>query len=197
MIDINLLLRRGAIHRRFEKAQAIFCQGGAPNFYYQIVKGKVKMVSCNENGREFIQAIYTEGETFGEASLLDGGTYPYSAVAEEDSIVIRLNKESFFELLKQDTAIHSTFTCLLAHRLRFAVFLLKEVSCYGPQHRIYTLIKYLKSASGQPDQLRYKVELTRQQMADMTGLRVETVIRVIRLLYDRGEVTLEKGKVYL
>jgi CRP-like cAMP-binding protein len=41
-----------------------------------------------------------------------------------------------------------------------------------------------------------KIKLTRQQIADMTGLRVETVIRTIKQLEEKGEVTIEKGKVY-
>jgi CRP-like cAMP-binding protein len=197
MIDINLLLCCGAIHRRIGKAQAIFCQGEGSHFYYQIVSGKVKMVSCNENGKEFIQAIYSDGQPFGETALFDSESYPVSAIAEEDTTVIRLNKASFFELLKQDFLIHSAFTRLMAQRLRFNSLLLKELSCYGPEHRIFTLIKHFKLTSSFPQQLRYKVDLTRQQIADMTGLRVETVIRVIRILYDKGDLILEKGKVYL
>ncbi|HTI10296.1 MAG TPA: Crp/Fnr family transcriptional regulator [Puia sp.] len=197
MIDINLLLCCGAIHRRIRKAQVIFCQDEASHFYYQIVSGKVKMVSTNEDGKEFIQGIYTGGETFGEMALFDGEMYPASAVAEEDTILIRLNKACFFELLKQDFTIHSAFTRLLAKRLRFKSLLLKELSCYGPERRIITLIRHFKLMSKFPHQARYKVDLTRQQIADMTGLRVETVIRVIRILYGRGDLQLEKGKVYM
>jgi CRP-like cAMP-binding protein len=40
------------------------------------------------------------------------------------------------------------------------------------------------------------VELTRQQIADMTGLRVETVIRSIRHMQDKGALVIDKGKVY-
>lgn len=40
------------------------------------------------------------------------------------------------------------------------------------------------------------VKLTRQQIADMTGLRVETVIRSIRQMEEKGELVIDKGKVY-
>jgi CRP-like cAMP-binding protein len=40
------------------------------------------------------------------------------------------------------------------------------------------------------------VQLTRQQIADITGLRVETVIRSIRQLYENGKLAIAKGKVY-
>jgi CRP-like cAMP-binding protein len=39
--------------------------------------------------------------------------------------------------------------------------------------------------------------LTRQQVASMTGLRVETVIRVMKELEEQKMITIEKGKVYL
>ena len=40
------------------------------------------------------------------------------------------------------------------------------------------------------------VEITRQQIADLTGLRVETVIRAIKSLEKKGEVTIKDRKVY-
>ena len=47
------------------------------------------------------------------------------------------------------------------------------------------------------DGKRFKVNLTRQQIANMTGLRVETVIRTIRAMQDKGLVTIERGKIFL
>ena len=42
----------------------------------------------------------------------------------------------------------------------------------------------------------HRVNLTRQQIADMTGLRVETVIRTIKNLEHKGDLVIDKGKVY-
>jgi CRP-like cAMP-binding protein len=47
-----------------------------------------------------------------------------------------------------------------------------------------------------PEDELLKIELTRQQIADMTGLRVETVIRSIRELERNGHLKIERGKVY-
>lgn len=41
-----------------------------------------------------------------------------------------------------------------------------------------------------------KLLLTRQQLANMTGLRVETVIRTIKDLEEKKIVSIQKGKVY-
>ena len=42
-----------------------------------------------------------------------------------------------------------------------------------------------------------KVNLTRQQIANMTGLRVETVIRTIRHLNEIGSLDIVNGKVFI
>jgi CRP-like cAMP-binding protein len=42
----------------------------------------------------------------------------------------------------------------------------------------------------------HKVLVTRQQLANMTGLRVETVIRVIKELEEKKLLSINKGKVY-
>jgi CRP-like cAMP-binding protein len=40
------------------------------------------------------------------------------------------------------------------------------------------------------------VQLTRQQIADLTGLRVETVIRTIRRMHEDGILVLKGHKIY-
>lgn len=196
MIDTDLLLCWGAIHRKIQKGQVVFHEGDHAQFYYQVESGKVKMVNGNDEGKEFIQGFFHAGESFGEPPLFDLAPYPASAIADEDSILLRLTKESFLHLLKEHVDIHFKFTRLLASRLRFKTILSKEISCFGPAHRILTLIQHYKDNSNIPLQSKFRVDLTRQEIADMTGLRVETVIRALRQLHDKGEVLIEKGKVY-
>ena len=42
----------------------------------------------------------------------------------------------------------------------------------------------------------YIVPLTRQQMANLTGLRVETVIRTIKLMEKNNLLKIKKGLIY-
>ena len=73
---------------------------------------------------------------------------------------------------------------------------MKSFATHCPENRIATLLNYLKTEHknfcGNCNQL----DLTRQQIADMTGLRVETVIRTMRNMHDKGELVIAKGKVY-
>ncbi len=68
---------------------------------------------------------------------------------------------------------------------------------HSPEYVIRTLIRNFVEGDVNPSNGGCRVRLTRQQMADMTGLRVETVIRTIRNMYRKGEILLEKGKVYI
>ena len=98
--------------------------------------------------------------------------------------------------MKDNFDIHFCFTQTLAKRLRFKSMISKEISSYGPSHRILSLLKEYKKSKGYVNGTQLKVDLTRQQIADMTGLRVETVIRSIRDLHEKGSLKIEKGKVY-
>lgn len=196
VIDVDLLLAWGGTFHNLQKGQVLFCEGDAAHFYYQVVDGRIKMCNCNDEGKEFIQGIFEEGESFGEPPLFDGGIYPASAEADVESVVIRLRKENFLQLLKENFDIHFSFTQTLARRLRFKSMMSKEISSYGPMHRIYTLLQEYKKNKGYADNDLMKIELTRQQIADMIGLRVETVIRSIRELERNGRLTIKRGKVY-
>lgn len=196
MIDLDLLLAWGATFHNLEKGQVLFCEDDPAHFYYQVVEGRIKMCNCNEEGKEFIQGMFEAGESFGEPPLFDGGIYPASAEADEASVVIRLRKENFLQMLKENFDIHFGFTQTLARRLRFKSLISKEISSYGPMHRVSTLLQEYKKSRGIPDDELLKIELTRQQIADMTGLRVETVIRSIRELERNGHLKIERGKVY-
>ncbi len=196
MIDIDLLLTWGATYKKVQQDEIIFHEGGCANFYYQVVSGSVRWVSINEEGREFIQLMVEKGESFGELPLFDDGMYAATAIADEDTVIIRLHKSNFLQLLKDNPEIHFAFTRLMAERMRFKFLTIRELAYYNPEHHISTLLNYFKKNHKHTCPNCKQIKLTRQQIADMTGLRVETVIRAMRHLHDKGELIIEKGKVY-
>lgn len=197
MISEELLLSWGANYRTIKKNEILFTEGSECSFYFQVSQGKFKWVNNSEDGKEYLQQIVDEGGCIGILPLFDDDNYAATAIALVDSTIIRLPKTSFLELLAKYPDVHIAFSKYLAVQLRFKIFLLKEMTSHEPQNLIVALLKYLKDnhqyVSGE-DEL---VELTRQQIADLTGLRVETVIRVIRNLYQEGTLIIDNRKVYL
>lgn len=195
IIHTDLLLLYGAISLTAEKGRVIFCEGDAAHFYYQIVSGRIRMVSTSASGKEFMQGLFSEGESFGEPPLFTDQPYPAAAVADEETTLLRLPRSMFVKLLKENPDIHFAFTTLLANRLRQKSILSKEMTCSEPAELIRGVLK--RYTINERHNGRLRVTLTRQQIADMTGLRVETVIRTIRTMFKRGDVLVNKGKVYV
>jgi len=174
----------------------IFNESEKGSFYYQVHQGSIKCVNINEDGTEFIQCIAAPGDSFGEFILFDDLPYAATAIANENSVVIRLHKITFWKLLKDNAELLLQFTRLFVDTLRFKTILLNEVSCFGPEHRIVMLLSYFKQSQKNICYNCNQIKLTRQQIANMTGLRVETVIRCMQKLRGKGMLTIEKGKVF-
>ncbi|MBS1621003.1 MAG: Crp/Fnr family transcriptional regulator [Bacteroidetes bacterium] len=196
MIDIDTLLAWGATYKKVNKEEIIFNEGVECIFYYQLVSGSIRWVNIKEDGREFIQAIIEPGECFGELPLFDSSLYAANAIANCDSVLLRLNKTTFRQLLREYPDLHFSFSKLISARLRFKFLLLKELACNDPEQRIVALLSYLKTNRKNICHDCNRVNLTRQQIANMTGLRVETVIRTIKSLQQKGTLFIDKGKVY-
>jgi CRP/FNR family cyclic AMP-dependent transcriptional regulator len=195
MIDVDLMLARGATYRKMRAGESVFSEGEPCFYYYQLVGGQLRWVNINEEGKECLHYIIEPGDSFGELPLFDESQYAASAIANKESVVIKLRKESFHGLIKEKSEIHFAFTKLFAKRIRFKFSVIRSLACNSPESRIATLLNYLKSED------RYfsrdnQLKLTRQQIADMTGLRIETVIRTMRNMHDKGELAISRGKVY-
>jgi len=194
LISNNIALQYGASVLALKKDDVLFHEGEPANFFYQIVEGSVKMITYSQDGQEFIQGLFHEGDSFGEPPLFCDFLYPSSAVGLTDCRIIRLPKDRFFDLLKDHFSIHLGLNRILCERLRYKNMILSEISFYEPEHRILSLLRYLKSKSASNEE-PYQVPLTRQQIADMSGMRVETVIRTIKRMEEEGKIQLQDRKI--
>lgn len=197
MIEPELLLKFNAELLTLEKGATIFDYGCRAHYYYQIKSGKVKMKNVNIDGKEFIQGIFYEGQSFGEPPLFADIYYPAGAVTLTDAEIYRLPKTDFFNLLKQNPEAHLNVTEVLASRLYYKAIMASEISSQEPEHRIIRLLDYTKKhiyklATSDV----FEVTFTRQQIADLTGLRVETVIRACKALETKGKIQIKDRKIY-
>jgi CRP-like cAMP-binding protein len=196
MIDEDLLLTWGATYKKVRKDEIIFQEGSQGFFYHQLVTGQVKWINVDDSGKEFIQCIIEPGESFGELPLLDDGPYVASAVAITDGVLLRLRKETFLQLLRENPEIHLRFTRLMTQRLRLKFIFLKELANQDPERKVLTILNHYKEEKVDCSHGLQRINLTRQQIANMTGLRVETVIRTIKHLEGEGKVVIDHGKVF-
>lgn len=181
----------------YSKGDLIFQEGQRPDYYYQIQSGEVKMNNFNESGKEFIQGIFQPNQSFGEPPLLAEVPYPAHAEAMTDVVVYRVLKKNFIQLLLTYPEVHLLFTKTFASRLFYKAIMAAELASQEPEHRILRILDYLKTHVHQlTEDISFEVPLTRQQIADLTGLRVETVIRATKNLEKKGELKIKNRKLY-
>lgn len=196
MISEVLLLESGAKKISLKKGDILFYAGDIPKNFYQIGLGELKMNNFNDEGKEFIQGIFTMGMSLGEPPLFIDKPYPANAEALTEAEVYVLPKEAFFTMLQKNPEVNLSITITLSQRLYFKSIMASEISSQDAEHRIIKLIDYFKEIVGLKPDDKYKVSLTRQQIADLTGLRVETVIRAIKSLEKKGSLTITSGKIF-
>ena len=196
MIQEDVLLAYGGTFRKYKKGKCIFFEGDTPLFYHQVSEGSVRMVNSFANGKEFIQGLFNPGESFGEPVLLIDAVYPATAIANEHTVVVRIAKENFLYMLRDNKEMLFAFAQLLSKRLFMKATIAREISGEKPMHRVLTLLSILKKENGEANK-KFKVELSRQRIGDMLGLRVETVIRTMKQLEEKGLLSIKDGKAYL
>ena len=197
MIPEELLLKFNAYYKDFKKGEIIFSENHAAYNYYQICSGAVKMNNYNDDGKEFIQGVFYKNQSFGEPPLFIDVKYPANAETISDSKILVISKEQLFKLLQENPVIHLKITQSLAKRLYYKAIIASEISSQEPAHRVLRFIDYLKNdVYKTTGNFTFKVDYTRQQIADILGLRVETVIRVIKSLEKKGALKILKRKVF-
>lgn len=195
MIPTKLLLQYNARSVRVRKDQVLFEEGEIAHDFFQVDEGQVRMYILNHEGQEFTQGIFHAGESFGEPPLLGDFPYPSTAIALTIGKVWRLPKKDFLTLLKENFDVHLKLDHVLCNRLQYKSMILTEISSHDPEHRILTILSYLKSKMNVAQSGKIVMPYTRQQLADMTSLRVETVIRTIKRMEKEAKLELEGRKI--
>lgn len=195
MIPNEILESYNPIVIELPKDAFLFMEGEDARFYFQIKSGKVKMININSEGKEFVQGTFKDNQSFGEPPLFHDAKYPASARALEHTQLYKLGKEKWFDLLREHPDIHLKFTANLTKRMMYKAMMMKEISSHDAQHRILTFLDYLKKEYGSKDE-PFHVELTRQQLSNLLGIRVETVIRIVKQLAESNEIELKNKKIF-
>ena len=98
MIPFEIIEKYNHSVKSYNSETFLFQEGEGANHYFQIVSGQVKMLNINNDGKEFIQGIFSEGQSFGEPPLFLNEPYPASARTITATKVFKIHKIEFFSL---------------------------------------------------------------------------------------------------
>jgi len=180
-----------SIERSFMSNEFIFWDGDAPNWFYIVAEGKVKVLKHSSLGKEFIIAFFGPGEMFGEVAVFENKPYPASAQAVAETKVVGIKREDFLSFLANRPQVALRIINVLGGRLRDAQGRLRDLAGERVEQRLASLLLMLSSKLG------LTLPFTRQEIADMVGTTTETAIRVMSHLKDRGIIRSVRGKVII
>lgn len=180
-----------AIERSFVPDEFIFWDGDAPEWFYIIAEGRVKVVKHSSLGKEFIIAFFGSGEMFGEVAVFEDKPYPASAQAVAETKVLGIKREDFLSFLAHRPQVALRIISVLGGRLRDAQSRLKDLAGERVEQRLAQTLLMLSAKLGST------LPFTRQEIADMAGTTTETAIRFMSRLKDGGIIRSTRGKIII
>ncbi len=195
-ITPRLLHSVGATEECFNVGDYIFREDGTPQFYYQIEEGEIKLNSYNNEGKEFIQNIVSPGQCFGESMLFLEKPYPVNAIALTECKILKICREKFLTLLDIYPNIALDICNALSETTYNKFVLMRKISSKNAVERLTEIMDLLKEPQENKDKYTFEIKHTRQQLASLTGLCVETAIRAIKKMEGNKMLKIRNRKIY-
>jgi CRP/FNR family transcriptional regulator len=187
IIDLSILCRE----RRLTTDEFVFWDGDAPDKFYLLAEGKLKVIKHSSQGKEFIIAFFSPGEMFGEVAVFENRPYPASAQAVNDSVVLSISRQEFLDFLSKRPEVALKIIGVLGGRLREAQSRLRDLAGERVEQRLVRTLLMLSSKLGSD------LPFTRQEIADMSGTTTETAIRFLSGLNRQKITRSARGKIVI
>jgi len=195
IIDEELLLKNGAEILQCKAGETIITEGSLPKYYYQIRTGLIKINSYKDDGSEFIHSLPSDGQCIAETFLWYDVPYCVNAEVMNDAVILRVRKDVFLEIVNSDSVLMNRVMSYTSERMFYRYKMLTTLSVNNPAHRILKVMEFLKSHHQIDEPFQFTVPFSRRQLASLTGLRVETVIRTVKKLEKQNFVKINNGKI--
>jgi len=197
---VNLGLDSLSIDKKehlYKKKRVIYSEGDSPTKLFFIKVGKVKIVRENQDGKELITALYGTGDFFGYNTLIEDCNYTDTALALEDSEIIHIPKQDFFELLYRNANVAQSFVKMLSNQIIEKEQQLLGLAYNSLRKRVAEgIIQYVKRYK-KDYQGKIIVSITREDLSNIAGTAMESLVRTLGDFRDEGLIEIIDGKVVI
>ena len=185
-----------AVEQRLARSEVLFMEGDEARGLYVIVEGSVRAFRESIDGREQVIHVERAGTTFAEAPMFDDGAYPSTVAAEEDSVILFIDKRDVRNLCLSHPNIALAALKLMASRLRRCAELVEALSLHEVDQRLARLLLEEARSRGERRDKTIVVELalTNQQISARIGTVREVVSRALSRL-QQNELIAVSGRV--
>lgn len=187
---------RRTIVRSLPRGRQLFRRGDPCQGLYVVVQGTVRVFRANQDGREQTLHLQGPGQTIAEVPLFDGGPYPASARADQDTRILYLPLDDFQWLYQHHPEIADSVIKELGRRLRRMVQLVEKISLRDVPSRVaMTLLEYAERRPEVSDDVEFDLPRTQEELAAELATTRESVARALASLRKSGAISQRGSRV--
>lgn len=183
------LLEASSVVIRYNKREIICKQGGFVSHVMYVEQGLAK-VFLDDGSNSLVLKIIPSGNLLGLSSLSEeNNTYPYSAMAYVASEIKQIDVKVFRQLLSRNAEFaREVIDILNANSVQIygRFFCLTHKQAYG---RLADILLCLSNRVFK--QTEFDLPLSRRDLAELSGMSSETVIRMLKKFSDDGLIAME------
>ncbi len=179
--------------RLVHRGESIYRAGDTLQNLYELRSGSVKLRVTNRAGMEQIMGFPAAGALLG-LDAVETGAHRCDAIALEDSMVCILPFSDIMGKCRDDFGCAQQFNRLIAHDIDQYRRLLLTLGCMKTEARVADFligISEQMSANGYSP-LVFTLKMTREDIANHLGMKVETVCRVLARLQGASLVRVSR-----
>lgn len=173
----------------FSQGDIIFEEGQNSNYIYLISKGLVKCHKLDEQGKDLTTALYKEDDLFGYTSFTQNTPYQETANAIQDTVLIGISKNELKEVLNSNHKVTLELIQLLTDDLTTVKDQLLQMAYSSAKKRTAnTILKFAEKLNRKPDDV---IRISRNDLASVAGIALESLIRTLSGFKDLGIIEIE------
>lgn len=180
-------IRNWAKVREYGTHELILKEGDPPEWLGWILTGKVQIERRVSSRKEILLGVFGAGEAIGEVAILENIPYPATARSMVASSILFLPATLYLHLITADPAFALASLRDLAMRLWY---LTRRVHGNAGQaeFRLLRLLFVLACKEGfyRGREIVVPLAFSRKELADLTGLRLETIVRLFTSWKQKG-----------
>jgi CRP/FNR family transcriptional regulator, cyclic AMP receptor protein len=190
-------LKRAGVLRHFESGTALFHEHQPSDRVMLLTKGRVKIASATDDGRESVLAFRGPGEVLGELSAIDGQPRSASVLAVDDVEAIVIPAHDFRAFLERTPRATLWLLTRVIARLREADRKRAEFGASDTIGRVAARLVELAERYGQPTDVGVRIDLpiTQEELASWVGSSREGVNKALHTLRELGWVGTERRAI--
>ncbi|MBL7761794.1 MAG: response regulator [Chitinophagaceae bacterium] len=180
----------------YTKKQVIYTEGKRPRFLYYIVKGKVKAVRSNEDGKEYIIDLYSDGDFLGYPALIEEKNYDESVIALEDTEIMQIPREDFQQIIYNDITVASRFIRIITQNVKEKEERLLNLAYSSLRKRVAKSLVDIHEKFN-ADTKNKSIEISRDDIAHYVGTATESLIRTLSDFKSEKLIETRDGKIVI